>query len=31
MKEYDKNGIINNHVVSCSKTGGLIAGKPNAH
>lgn len=31
MRGYDKNGVINNHVVSCSKTGGVIAGRPNAH
>lgn len=31
MKESDGNGVINNCVVLCSKTGGVIAGKPNAH
>lgn len=31
MREYGKNGVIDNYVVLCSKTGGVIAGKPNAH
>ncbi len=30
MKGNDENGVMNNRVVSCSKTGGVIAGKPNA-
>jgi len=30
MKESDENGVMDNRVVSCSQTGGVIAGKPNA-